>query len=235
MNEANPALVVVIPCYNCGAAVTEVVKGVREYTENILIVNDGSCDDSAEHIRPLEAEVLSWERNQGKGRALLAGFEYWLDRADWETLVTLDSDGQHRPEDLTGFLDVYRAARPDVIIGRRDFSHTRVPPHRRWSNRLSSALIATLTGVPVRDLQCGYRMFRRSALETLLPYCQTSSYAIETEMALLAHRLGLKLAEAEIQCIYTEESSARSAWRPLRDSWNIAKVVSRMLAQRIPR
>jgi glycosyltransferase involved in cell wall biosynthesis len=109
---AAPSLAVVIPCYNCGATIVDVVQGVRQFTDQILIVNDGSQDESHIHIEQCQTRTIAWENNRGKGSALLAGFDYWLAQPGWEVLVTLDSDGQHCPSDLSRFLQAYQRIQP---------------------------------------------------------------------------------------------------------------------------
>ncbi|MBI1387673.1 MAG: glycosyltransferase [bacterium] len=231
VNEANSALAIVIPCYNCGSAVKSVVEQCRAYSGRILLVNDGSDENTTRAIEECGAEMVGWAINRGKGSALLAGFDFWLKRDGWDWLATLDSDGQHAPNDLAALMEA-RNNGAEFIAGRRVLAPGETPNLRRWANRTSTRLIRILTGCPLNDIQCGYRMFSRKALEQLRPRLTSESYAIETEMALLATRMGLRMAEAEVQSIYTEESTQRSAWRPLMDSWRIAKVTARFLGKR---
>lgn len=223
----NPNLVFVIPCYNCGSAIENVVIACRRFSERILLVNDGSDRDTTAILDNLPAEYVGWERNRGKGAALLEGFSYWLEREDWSALITMDSDGQHDPSDIPAFLNRFEDTGADMIVGRRDFTDACVPTVRRWANQGSSRFINALTGCPLRDIQCGFRLIERNALARLRPRLSNSGFALETEMPLLAMRMGLRLAEAPIRCIYNDESTRRSSWKPLMDSWRIAKVVAR--------
>jgi len=229
MAPPQDALAVLIPCYNCGRSVRAVVEGCRPHASLILTVNDGSTDDTAACLEQCGSEILGWPVNLGKGAALTAGFEYLLARPGWSVAATLDSDGQHDPADLPRLLERHHETGADLVIGRRNFDLPLGPAHRRWANKYSSWLIARLTGCRARDIQSGFRLFTRSALERLLPWISSSHFALETEMVILAHKLGLRIAEADIRCIYTPESSVRSSWRPLLDSWRIARVVARCL------
>jgi glycosyltransferase involved in cell wall biosynthesis len=229
MAESNhrQSIAILIPCYNCGGAILRVVAECRPFSELILTVNDGSDDSTVEYLKQSQTETIGWTVNRGKGAALLEGFLCLLQKPDWECVITMDSDGQHDPADLPRFLQAWRESCADIVAGWREFDRTNTPAARRIANLYSSKLIAALTGCRLRDLQCGYRLFSRSALEQMLPHLHSTSFAIETEMALLAQKLGLRFAEIPINCIYTQESSSRSSWKPFLDSWRIAQVVIR--------
>lgn len=231
MTEPNhrQSIAILIPCYNCGDAILRVVEGCRPLSNLILTVNDGSNDSTVESIKQSQTETIGWSMNRGKGATLLEGFRYLLQKPDWECVITLDSDGQHDPSDLPRFLQTWRESQADIIVGWREFDRVNTPAARRIANQYSSKLIAAATGCRLRDLQCGYRLFSRCALEQMLRRLHSTSFAIETEMALLAHKLGLRFAEIPIRCIYTPESSSRSSWKPFLDSYRIAQVVIRHL------
>ncbi len=207
----------------------EVVRKCRPYTRRIVTVDDGSTDQTPEYLRHCETDVIGWPQNRGKGAALLEGFRYLLQDPQWTLAVTLDSDGQHAPEDLPHFLLCYQETRADLIVGRRRFEAVKAPIIRRGANTASSALISRITGLGLDDIQCGYRLFSRRAIEQLTPLLSSTSYAIETEMALLARKHGFRIEQVDIQCIYTPEAHQKSSWRPLYDSYNIAKVVLKSL------
>ncbi len=220
-----PTAAILIPCYNCGSSLLPVVKGCRVFSDRIILVNDGSTDQTSEYMQQTDSTILGWKKNRGKGAALKEGFQFLLEKPDWEVVITLDSDGQHNPEDISHFLQRYQKTQADVIIGKRDFRSAPVPIPRRWANTLSSKTISLLTGIHVSDFQCGFRLYSRHAIELLLPLLISPRYAIETEMTLLASKLYLKIEEIGVQCIYTNEAHQRSHWKPLKDSFHIARVV----------
>jgi len=233
MNKTHnfPKLALLIPCYNCGAVIDEVVKKAQanEHVYRILLINDGSDDETTYHIELTGVENISWFKNRGKGHALIHGFKYLLDDPDWDALITMDSDGQHAPEDLSKFINRYQENRSDIIAGRRKFEEADAPWLRRWANQVSSRLIARLFRCPIQDIQCGYRLFSRKALKELYSDITSQNYAIETEMILNAQHLGMYIDEVDVQCIYDEDSSKRSAWKPLLDSYRITRIVFRYL------
>lgn len=222
-----PKAAIIIPCYNCGDVIRDVVERCLRYSNDILLVNDGSDGDCAALLETLPARVIGWPDNRGKGAALLAGFRACLEQPGWDVLITVDGDGQHAPEDIDTFLRRYQETGAGLIIGRRDFAQSEVPLVRRSANQLSSGMISKLFDLSIHDLQCGFRLLDREAVVTLLPYLANTGFAMETEMVLWARRLGVAIDEAPVQCIYTAESHVRSSWKPLLDSWRIAKVVVR--------
>lgn len=224
--------VIVIPCYNCGPSIIKVVNGCRDYTDKILVLNDGSTDDTLHFIQQCHVEWLGWEQNRGKAAALLEGFKYWLEKDEWQVLITMDSDGQHDPNDIPSFMEEFSKTQADLIVGKRDFSDEDIPGLRRRANVLSSALIRQISGCNLRDFQCGFRLHTKRMLEGILPYLTSSGYAMETEILIRAHRLGYKIDECSIHCIYTDDSSRRSSWKPFTDSWYITKAVINALRTR---
>ncbi len=220
---------IVIPCYNCGSSIIDVVNGCRNYTDKILVLNDGSTDDTLHSIQRCHVERLGWEQNRGKAAALLEGFHYWLEKDDWHVLITMDSDGQHDPEDIPKFLEHFSKTQADLIVGKRDFSDEDIPGLRRWANVFSSTLIRQISGCNLSDFQCGFRLHKRRMLEDILTYLTSTGYAMETEILIRAHRLGYKIEECAIHCIYTDDSNQRSSWKPFTDSWHITKAVLKAL------
>ena len=126
-------------------------------------------------------------------------------------------------------METWQETGADAVFGARHFHRDHMPVHRYWANHFSSKMIAAVSGCQLHDFQCGYRLFTRKALEQLLPLLSSSKFSIETEMALYIHRLKLVWTEIPIASVYQEESSQRSTWKPLVDSWRIAKVTARYL------
>jgi glycosyltransferase involved in cell wall biosynthesis len=187
-------------------------------TPEVLVVDDGSTDRTAEVARAAGARLISFPSNRGKGYALLAGFEAL---ADFDGVVTLDADGQHPPECLPAFV---RAAEQgaDLVLGARTLGGS-MPLVRRLANGAASAWASWLAGQPVGDSQCGYRLYRRRLLERtpITP----GRYEVESEVVVRAARLGFRLAQVPIPTVYGAE---RSQIRTLRDVPRIAGVLARL-------
>jgi glycosyltransferase involved in cell wall biosynthesis len=225
------AVAVLIPVFNGQETVGQVIRRCRDMSLPVLVVNDGSTDDTERIVTEAQPDhVLKHETNQGKGMALRTGFDF-ARQSGYAAVVSVDADGQHRPEEIPRFIESFERENPDIIVGNRfaDGDYLRCMPwYRVMSNRLSSALIRLLGRIPVNDVQCGFRLYRLSAI-CRLPW-STSGYEFETEILLEAQRQGLRVDNLPVRCEYPD-GTARSGYRAVRDSWRIAKVVSRSRLQ----
>ena len=197
-----------VPAYQEGPRIGAVVEAARRYLP-IVVVDDGSTDDTAAQAEAAGATVLRQLPNAGKGAALRAGFRWALDR-DIEALVTLDADGQHDPEEIPAFLDAYRIDRPELVIGQRDFRE--MPPVRRASNQLGGLLLSAALGRHVPDNQSGYRLIGRQLMRGLLS-SQEDGFEFEVEMIARCIALGLPMRWVPIRTIYAGEPSHIRPWR----------------------
>jgi glycosyltransferase involved in cell wall biosynthesis len=169
----------------------------------VLVVDDGSTDETADLAEAAGAEVLRQVPNQGKGAALRAGMRRALDRGA-SAVVTLDADGQHDPARIPAFLDAFRARQAPLIIGQRDFS--RMPLSRRLANNLGTWTFSWAVGRPIADNQSGYRLIARPLLPRLLE-SQEPGFEFEVEMITLAIRAGLAIDWVPIPTIYEDQGS----------------------------
>lgn len=196
-----------IPAYEAAAHLGEVLLRLSRLTDppQVLVVDDGSRDATAEVAREHGARVVSFAGNRGKGHALLAGFRAL---ADFDAVVTLDADGQHPPECFPAFVQAAPGA--DLVLGTRTRNHA-MPTSRRFANGFSSGWTARLAGQTVTDSQCGMRLYRRELLERtpITP----GRYEFETEVIVRAARLGFRVREIEIPTVYGEERSQIQAFR----------------------
>ncbi|HPA46995.1 MAG TPA: glycosyltransferase family 2 protein [bacterium] len=224
-------IAVLIPCFNTGKAVYDVITETSEYAGTILCVNDGSTDDTADWIRRSCAELIGWPRNRGKGHALTAGFRAMWEKPGWKVLITMDGDGQHVPGDIPYLVEAHEQTGADIVIGARDFTLPGIPFLRRLSNRRSSKWIGKKTNLPLSDFQSGYRLFSRQAVRLLAPRMAGGLFELETSMLILADRLGLQITESPITTIYDRESSRKSSWHAIRDSRRIYRAVKQTVKE----
>lgn len=194
--------IALIPAYNEAGHIAEVIAGAQDHLP-VLVVDDGSTDETAERAEDAGAEVLRQQPNQGKGAALRRGFRHALD-AGCEFVVTLDADGQHDPAELSTFLDKYDETGADLIIGARNYSE--MPPVRRTSNTIGRWAFSWALGEYVPDNQSGYRLITRRLMETVLA-SETLGFEFEVEMIVDCVRAGYDLAWVPIRTIYAGETS----------------------------
>ncbi|MBN2305750.1 MAG: glycosyltransferase family 2 protein [Anaerolineae bacterium] len=196
----------VIPAYNESARIMDVITGTRDHLP-VLVVDDGSRDDTADRAESAGAEVLRQSPNQGKGAALRAGFRHALD-AGYDAVITLDADGQHDPAEIPAFLDVFAAPDTgqdaDLIIGERQF--TQMPFPRNLSNTVGRWLFSWALGQRVRDNQSGYRLLSRRMIAATLE-SQEQGFEFEVEMIVTCVQRGYRLAGVPIRTIYAGETS----------------------------
>jgi glycosyltransferase involved in cell wall biosynthesis len=194
--------IVLIPAYNEGKNITAVVKAARQYLP-VLVVDDGSIDDTAMHAEAAGAEVIRQTPNQGKGTALLAGFRRAL-KQGCLAVITLDGDGQHDPAEIPKFLAAYRSHPVALIIGQRDF--TRMPFTRRLANTLGRIIFSMAVGHPIADNQSGYRLINRELMGSMLEDDEPG-FELEVDMIVLALKHNLGLNWIPIKTIYTGGAS----------------------------
>jgi glycosyltransferase involved in cell wall biosynthesis len=196
------AILAIIPAYEEGPRIAAVVLAACRHLP-VVVVDDGSADDTATKAEAAGAHVMIQRPNAGKGAALRAGFRYALEQGV-EAVVTLDADGQHDPDEIPTFIEDFEAARPELIIGRRDFSA--MPPIRRLSNTLGGWTLSAAVGRRIVDNQSGYRLIGRQLMIALLD-SEEQGFEFEVEMIARCIALGLPMSEVPIRTIYAGEPS----------------------------
>lgn len=211
-------IVALIPAYNEQAHVGEVVRRAASFVP-VWVVNDGSTDETANRARDAGAIVLEQPRNMGKGAALARGLRDAANEG-FRAVITLDADGQHRPEELPLFLRAYDDAKPDLVIGYRRFGE--MPLQRRIANTVGTWLFSAAVGRHVRDNQSGYRLLGADFIRSL--DFSTSGFEMEVEMITQALRDGRRIAWVPISTIYADEVSH---FKPVQDSVAFLRTVWR--------
>jgi glycosyltransferase involved in cell wall biosynthesis len=201
-------ILALIPAYDEGPRIGAVVEAARR-TLPVVVIDDGSHDDTANRARAAGAMVLEQVPNAGKGAALRAGFRHALE-AHAPAVITLDADGQHDPAEIPLFLERFAARRAELIIGQRDLRS--MPPVRRLSNTLGGLALAAALGRTVPDNQSGYRLIGRTLMRALLD-SDEQGFEFEVEMIARSIALGLPIDSVPIRTIYAGEPSHIRPWR----------------------
>lgn len=210
-----PRVCVLIPCYREAAHIGPVVQGALRAGHDVVVVDDGSPDDTAEVAERAGARVLRHETNRGKGAAMVTGYEHVL-RQGYDAVVVLDGDGQHDPAEIPRFVECLRSEGARVVVGSRMDDTRGMPWIRKLTNRTMSALLSWQMGQRVPDTQCGYRLWHRDALPLLLARRASTGFAAESESLLLAALHGHRIASVPISTIYGDEKSKIRPWRDTR-------------------
>ena len=199
-------LTVIIPAYNEEKHIGEVVQGVKKYTENIIVIDDGSEDKTSEIAQKNGAKVYRHFINRGLGGALGTGIKTaLLARAD--VMITLDADGQHDPEEIPHLLKPIIEGKADVVIGSRFLKTQKMPLFRRMGNYFFNFITLFLFGVKTTDSQSGLRVFNKKAAENLEIYTNGMEVSSEILKEIQTHQL--KLTEVPIKSIYTAYSLSK--------------------------
>ncbi len=195
---------VIIPAYNEGKRIAEVVHDVMAYCPNVVVVDDGSPDETASVARGTGAHVLMHKENRGKGAALNTGFDFAREKG-YEFVVTLDGDGQHAADDIPGFIDAYGATGTPVLIGNRMANPGTMPIIRRWTNLFMSWLLSRKMGQSVPDTQNGFRLYKTDVIPPMRVGAQR--FAAESEILLELAARGVRMGAVPIKVIYRDEKS----------------------------
>jgi glycosyltransferase involved in cell wall biosynthesis len=210
-----------IPAYNLAQTISEVVRQTRENLSEILVVDDGSQDETARLARESGAKVLRIVNNQGKGWALRKGFKHLLEKP-WEGIVTLDGDLQHDPAEIPNLIREHDTSKAQIVIGSRMAETEKMPWIRYWTNRIGVYCISWAVGQPLTDTQSGFRLYGKKVIETIPLW--TTRYDTETEILLKAGLLGMKITYVPIKTIYHEDDKSRSSFRAFPDTFLICMV-----------
>lgn len=212
-----------MPARDEAPRIANVVEGARRHLP-VVVVDDGSGDGTGDAARAAGAEVLRHPACRGKGEALRTGFREALARGA-SAVVTLDGDGQHDPVEIPRFLDAWREAGADLIVGARDFRA--MPPARRLANTLGRRVLRWAAGADLPDNQSGYRLASRRLMEAMLEGGTEPGFGFEVEEIVLCLSRGWPIRWVPIRTIYGEETSH------IRPSAHVARFLR--LARRIRR
>lgn len=202
-------VLVCIPAYNAGPTIAEVIRQIQvamqsTYSFQILVVDDGSTDETVRAAAQPSVRVTVHQNNLGKGRALQTAFDVAV-REGFEWVVTIDADLQHDPFLIPRLIETAIRKDCDIVIGSRSFDRRRMSPARIFSNTTTSWLISRRIGQRIEDSQSGFRVIRT----TLLPRIslRSSRFATESELLIKAGRIGARIGSFPIQTVYGNETS----------------------------
>jgi glycosyltransferase involved in cell wall biosynthesis len=197
---------VLIPSYNAARELGGVIEKVARIVprERIIVVDDGSTDNTADIARGAGVVLHQHPHNMGKGAALVSGAATASDM-NMEFVITLDADAQHDPEEIPKFVEKQAGTDADIIVGNRMSDRRNMPPDRVFANRLTSWFVSLSARCSIPDSQNGYRMIRTSVFEELS--FETTRYETESEILIRAGRAGARIESVPIRTIYGTEIS----------------------------
>ncbi|HEU4914175.1 MAG TPA: glycosyltransferase family 2 protein [Candidatus Saccharimonadales bacterium] len=222
---------IVIPAYNESKAIGGVIEGVdkllakQPFSYEIVVVDDGSADTTADVAAKKGATVIRHILNSGSGGATATGLSY-ADRHNFDAAATIDADGQHSPKDLLNGVQIMLNGNVDLLIGSRLINSEGMSKVKILGNRGLSFITYVLFGVSSTDSQSGLRVFSSKALRDLK--WKTNGYEFCSEMLWRAKQQGLRIDEYPIEAIYTDYSKSKG-----QNNWNAFNIIKSLLRRRI--
>ena len=212
---------VIVPTYNNDKTLKRVLDGVVNYTKNIIIVNDGSTDRTKNILENYqEFTQIHISKNQGKGNALREGFKRAFSLG-YDYAITIDSDGQHFPEDIPTFIETLKKSENKnlLLIGARNMSQESVPKKSSFGNKFSNFWFWVETGIKLQDTQSGFRLYPLKILEKLSFY--TKKFEFEIEVIVKAAWKDVEVKNIPVKVLY-DETERVSHFRPFQDFTRIS-------------
>ena len=215
---------VIIPTYNNDRTLEKVVRDVLNYTDDLIIMNDGSTDDTPRIIGKFSSvHVVHFLKNTGKGLALKKGFDFAIKKG-FRYAITIDSDGQHFPADFHLFLDKIEQEPDSVIIGARNMEQSSVPGTSNFGHKFSIFWFKVETGLKIDDVQSGFRLYPLKFLKDMRLY--TRKYEFEVEVLVRLAWRGVKVLSVPVNVYYPPKEERVSHFRKVHDFTRISIVNS---------
>ncbi len=208
-----------IPTYNNERTLKRVIDGVLKLTQNVIIVNDGATDSTTKILKEYtQLTQVHFIINKGKGIALQEGFKK-AHQLGYQYAITIDSDGQHYPEDIVSFVNEIEKSPNSLLIGDRNMNQEGIPKKSSFGNNFSNFWFRFETGIRLTDTQSGYRLYPLETLANLKYF--TNKFEFEIEIIVRASWKGIKVKNIPIQVLY-DESERVSHFRPFKDFTRIS-------------
>lgn len=212
-----------IPAFNEAAHIEEVVRGAGNHVQQVVVIDDGSSDSTAEIARTAGATCLSSESNSGKAAALRLGIGFARER-EFTHVLFCDGDGQHASDDIPSLIQAAHETGADLVIGTRSFDRRRMPRARYYSNTIGSRVASWLVGREIKDSQSGFRLVRLDRLRRMT--LRGRKYELEMEILIKIALAGCSIVHVPVRTVY-DDGQARSKMKPVRDTvricfWSLA-------------
>jgi len=195
---------VIIPTYNESRAIADLINQITKLGLEVIIIDDGSTDDTVKIATACGAKVLANFKNMGKGASLIKGYNFALQQG-FDAVISMDGDGQHSPNDLLAFIQQARNSQSALIVGNRMGMTKRMPVLRKLTNFLISKFISLVVKQHIPDTQCGFRLAKKELLARI--DLSTSKYETESEVLIKAAHLGFEIESIPVKTIYSGEKS----------------------------
>ncbi len=203
---------VIVPTYNNAGTLAQVLSSVLEYTDRVIVVNDGSTDGTSGILDGFPQIVrVQYPRNKGKGKALRIGFKKATELG-YDYTITIDSDGQHFAKDLPAFLATLDTEKRAVVIGSRNLHSENMPGKNTFANKFSNFWFYVETGLKAPDTQSGYRLYPLYLMKNVIFF--GTRYEFEVEVLVRCAWKGIKISWIPVTVYYPPREERISHFRP---------------------
>lgn len=222
---------IVVPVYNHGTRISDVLWQASALGQPIFVVDDGSTDGTAAILRSINnITVLTHPQNIGKGAALRTGFKAAQQSCNWA--ITLDADGQHKPEDAVNLLDAVEDNQRPIVVGmRQGMDGDHVPWTSKFGRKFSNFWVWVSGGPFISDSQSGFRLYPLP--ESLDLPVKANRFQFEVEILVTAHQNNIPILEAPVQVVYQKGAERISHFHPWKDFLRNSATFSRLIISRI--
>ena len=212
---------VIIPAYNESGHIAKLIQDIKAHHLEVLVIDDGSSDNTFNIARDCQVKVMLNLNNQGKGASLIKGFKFALEN-NFDAVVTMDADGRHLAQDLPIFIKAAEDFNTHIVIGNRMLNAEGMPFLRVITNQFMSWLISAISKQEIPDTQCGFRLIKCEVLRKI--ELKTSKFETESEILIKASRMGFKIKSIPIKSVYGKE---KSQINPFIDTLRFIKLIFR--------
>jgi glycosyltransferase involved in cell wall biosynthesis len=222
---------VVIPVFNESATIRDVAIAALQQTDHVIIVDDGSADDSQSQLKGLKVDLIRHEQNRGKATALQSGFDHAI-KLKAERIITLDGDGQHNPAEIPQLIEAAKSNPNCIIIAARLKQRHNAPKLRLFANRFADFWVSWAAGYPVTDSQSGFRLYPFDLLRDVrLNTSKEKGFVFESEIVIEAASHNFYSVSVPVDSIY-HIGRRQSHYKPWTDTWRIVRMIAWRLIKR---
>lgn len=210
---------ILLPTYNNQQTIVDVIKASLAETNDVIVINDGSTDDTSELIKYLPIDIVSYSRNKGKGYAMRQGFKHAISKG-YRYAITIDTDGQHFPEDCKIFFETLKNNEGALMIGSRNLEHENVPGKSTFGRKFSNFWFKIETGKDMPDTQSGFRLYPIYQYKDSIFF--TNKYEFEIEIIVRSAWKNIPIIAVPIQVYYPKKEERVTHFRPFKDFFRIS-------------
>ena len=224
------SILVCIPAFNEGKVIDKVIKDCLKFSNEVVVCDDGSMDNTYEVADSAGADVIRHEKNIGKGESLRSLFKF-ARHSNHDIIVTIDGDGQFIPEEIPKLVKSIKENKSDLVIGYRFDDTTEIPNYRRFGNKMLDKMTNMVEEISVRDTQSGFRAYSRKVIDDI--DFKMKGFGSDAEILIDATKKGFRISEEKITVIY-DTGTKTSTKNPISHTGEVISSLVEITAVRSP-